>query len=452
MGMNSSGSIAVIGAGPAGLFAAKELSHLGYEVTLFNRDIKPGGLAEYGIYPTKSKLKNGLRRQFFSIISDEKISYFGNITVGKNTDISIDEIRNLGFDAILVTTGAQGTKWLGIPGENLLGSYHAKDLVYYYNQLPPYSNKEFHIGKKVAIIGVGNVMMDISRYLITTKEVEMVTAIARRGPAEIKFSRKELEYVVKNLDMDHFLEEMDRVSPIMTALDQTPLESVQFIRQAFPNAEVTNSDTVFRIKFLASPSRLIGNEKNEIIALELEENTLINKNGKISPVATGSKTILDVDTVIFAIGDSIDTEFGIPFERNEYVKNSNPRYPIDGVSYETFDPKSNKILEDVFLAGWARKTSEGLVGNARKDGVNASQAIHLYLQELQHTSNLETKVINAFIQNKNEKIINKYDLNSLLIEEARLATHRNVENFKFSTNEEMLAVIEHARLLTGNSK
>ena len=452
MGMNSSGSIAVIGAGPAGLFAAKELSHLGYEVTLFNRDIKPGGLAEYGIYPTKSKLKNGLRRQFFSIISDEKISYFGNITVGKNTDISIDEIRNLGFDAILVTTGAQGTKWLGIPGENLLGSYHAKDLVYYYNQLPPYSNKEFHIGKKVAIIGVGNVMMDISRYLITTKEVEMVTAIARRGPAEIKFSRKELEYVVKNLDMDHFLEEMDRVSPIMTALDQTPLESVQFIRQAFPNAEVTNSDTVFRIKFLASPSRLIGNEKNEIIALELEENTLINKNGKISPVATGSKTILDVDTVIFAIGDSIDTEFGIPFERNEYVKNSNPRYPIDGVSYETFDPKSNKILEDVFLAGWARKTSEGLVGNARKDGVNASQAIHLYLQELQHTSNLKTKVINAFIQNKNEKIINKYDLNSLLIEEARLATHRNVENFKFSTNEEMLAVIEHARLLTGNSK
>ncbi len=452
MGMNSSRSIAVIGAGPAGLFAAKELSHLGYEVTLFNRDIKPGGLAEYGIYPTKNKLKNGLRRQFLSIISEESVSYFGNITVGNKADISIDELRNLGFDAILVTTGAQGTKWLGIPGENLLGSYHAKDIVYYYNQLPPYSSKNFHIGKKVAIIGVGNVMMDISRFLITEEKVDMVTAIARRGPAEIKFSRKELEYVVKNLDMDHFLEEMDRVSPIMTALDQTPLESVQFIRQAFPNAEETNSDTVFRMKFLASPSRLIGNDQGEIIALELEENTLINKDGRIRPIATGQRTILDVDTVIFAIGDSVDPEFGIPFEKNEYVKNSNPRYPIEDVSYESFNPKTNHDLDGIFLAGWARKTSEGLVGNARKDGVNAAQAINLYLQSLQNSSKAEPEAIHSFIQNKNEKIINKHDLNSLLIEEARIATHRHLENYKFPTNEEMMAVIEHNRLLSGQSK
>jgi ferredoxin--NADP+ reductase len=450
--MSTSRNIAVIGAGPAGIFASKELSQFGYHVTLFNRDIKPGGLAEYGIYPTKNKLKNGLRRQFFSIIGDENVSYYGNLKVGTEADISIDELRALGFDAFLVTTGAQGTKWLGIPGEDLIGSYHAKDLVYYYNQLPPYSKKEFHIGKKVAIIGVGNVMMDIARYLIMEKKVEMVTAIARRGPAEIKFSRKELEYVVKNLDMDYFLEEMDRVSPIMTKLDQTPLESVQFIRQAFPNAEDTNSDSVFRIKFLASPSRLIGNDQNKITSLEFEENTLVNNNGSIKAVGTGQISTLDVDTVIFAIGDSIDPKFGIPFERNTYVKNKHPRFPIEGTSYESYDPASNEVIKDVFLAGWARVTSDGLVGNARKDGVNAARAVNLYLQSLQAPSKASIENIQNHIQNTNGKIINKFDLNSLLIEEARIASRRNLENFKFSSNEEMLAVIAHNRLLTGQTK
>ena len=252
MSINKSRCIAVIGAGPAGIFAARELAKNDHKVTLLNRDIKPGGLAEYGIYPTKYKIKDGLRKQFYSTIADENISYFGNILVGDNSGISINDLRMLGFDAILVTTGAQGTKWLGLPGEDLIGCYHAKDLVYHYNLLPPFSNHEYKIGKKVAIIGVGNVMMDIARYLITEKDVEMVTAIARRGPAEVKFTRKELEYIVKNLDMDNYLAEIERVSGLMNSLGQNPYESVKFIREAFPNAEETNSDSIFRIKFLAS--------------------------------------------------------------------------------------------------------------------------------------------------------------------------------------------------------
>jgi NADPH-dependent glutamate synthase beta subunit-like oxidoreductase len=130
--------VAVIGAGPAGLFGARELANKGARVLLLNRDIKPGGLAEYGIYPNKYIMKGGLRKQFRQIIDLPNLDYYGNITVGSQGDLSLDDLRALGVQAILVTVGAQGTKWLGLPGEELEGVYHAKDVVYYYNHLPPF--------------------------------------------------------------------------------------------------------------------------------------------------------------------------------------------------------------------------------------------------------------------------------------------------------------------------
>ena len=446
MSINTSRCIAVIGAGPAGIFAAKELANNDHKVTLLNRDIKPGGLAEYGIYPTKHKIKEGLRKQFHSIIANENVSYFGNLVVGEKSEISLRDLRDLGFDAILVTTGAQGTKWLGVPGEDLVGCYHAKDIVYHFNQLPPFSSHEFKIGKKVAIIGVGNVMMDIARYLITEKDVDEVTAIARRGPAEVKFTRKELEYIVKNLDMEDYLAEIDRATPLMNSLGQDPYESVKFIRDAFPNADETNSGSIFRIKFLASPVRILGNDEHGIVALEIEENTLIYENGSIKARGTGRKSMMDVDTVIFAIGDAIDPNFGLPFDRNEFVKNPKPRYPINGISYESFDPVSLTIIEDVFLAGWARKTSDGLVGNARKDGVNAAQAIDMYLQTLENPPSGDIEQIDSFIRTRNKRIVDKFDLNGLLLAENKIAAERGFESFKFASNEEMLNIIENHRI------
>ena len=80
---------------------------------IFNRDIKPGGLAEYGIYPTKLKMKEGLRNQFRQILERKEIEYYGNVLVGENADLSLDEIRSLGFQALLVSVGAQQTKQLG---------------------------------------------------------------------------------------------------------------------------------------------------------------------------------------------------------------------------------------------------------------------------------------------------------------------------------------------------
>ena len=181
--------VAVVGAGPAGLYASKQLASQGAHVVLLNRDIKPGGLAEYGIYPDKLKMKDGLRAQFQQILGMPQVDYYGNLVVGQHGDVTLDDLRAWGFDAMLVTVGAQGTKWLGLPGEDLAGVYHAKNLVYHYNHLPPFSEQAVDIGSRVAVVGAGNVMLDITHWLAAVKHVDEVITMARRRPRLSSTSR-----------------------------------------------------------------------------------------------------------------------------------------------------------------------------------------------------------------------------------------------------------------------
>ena len=428
--------VAVVGAGPAGLFGARELANQGAHVVLFNRDIKPGGLAEYGIYPTKYTMKSGLRKQFRQVISNPNIDYYGNISIGTQGDLSLDDLRNLGFQAILVTAGAQGAKWLGLPGENLEGVYQAKDVVYFYNKLPPNSQQHYRFGARCAIVGAGNVMVDIARYLIRQEKVEEVIAVVRRGPAEVKFDKKEMEYVIANLDQDALDTEINRVQPIMEAVNQDPEAARASILEALPKAYEKVSDTRFRFEFLSSPVQMIG-EKGLLTQLEIEDTTLVLKDGDTKARGTGNKRILDVQTVIFAIGDKVDETFGLPIEWNEFVKNENPLFPVDGLSYEAFDPQAGIPIDGVFVGGWSRKASDGLVGYARKDGINAARAVWGYLQTRQpDASTLET--IRAKIRGLHKPAVTKPDIERLEAEEAEEAQKRGLEEFKYSSNEDML--------------
>ena len=272
--------VAIIGAGPAGLYAAAYLAKQGNPVALFNRDIRLGGLADYGIFHSKHKMKNGLLRQFRSVLDDPKIYYYGFVEVGDDKDISLGDLRQMGFGAIIVAVGAQGTKWLGLPGEHFKGVYHAKELVYHYNLLPPYSDKKYYIGQKVAIIGMGNVSMDIATYMIRDMKVKEVTAIARRGPADVKFTKKELANVVKNLDIAYLDEEIERTRPILDAVGQDPQGAKDYILSALPLAEEPVSGTRYRLRFLAQPKAILGDEAGQVRGLEVEETTLEKKTGQ----------------------------------------------------------------------------------------------------------------------------------------------------------------------------
>ena len=426
--------VAVVGAGPAGLFGARELANQGARVVVFNRDIKPGGLAEYGIYPNKHTMKNGLRKQFRQVLDLPNLDYFGNVSIGEKGDLSLDDLRAFGFQSILVTAGAQGTKWLGLPGEDLVGVYHAKDVVYYYNQLPPNSQKSYRFGNRCAVIGAGNVMLDIAHFLIREKKVDEVIAVVRRGPAEVKFDKKEMEYVIDNLDQAALDAEIERVTPIMQAVYQDPVAARATILEALPKALTKVSDTKFRFEFLASPVQMIGDENGNLTQVEIEDNILVEKDGDTKPRGTGNKRRLDVETVVFAIGDKVDDMFGLPVKWNEFVKSENPRYPIDDTSFET-------PFEDIFVGGWSRKASSGLVGYARKDGTNASKAVWQYLQQTKQPVEADPSPLLEKLKGLGKPIVTKEDIKKLEAIEATEAQKRGLEAFKFGSNEDMLQAI-----------
>lgn len=434
--------VAIIGGGPAGLFAARELAERQVQTVIFNRDIKPGGLAEYGIYPAKLKMKEGLRSQFRKILDRKEIEYYGNVLVGDDADLSLDEIRSMGFQALLVSVGAQQTKRLGIPGEELRGVYHAKDIVYHYNLLPPYSEATYAVGNHVAVIGVGNVMVDVARWLIDEKGVEKVVAIARRGPSEVKFDQKELEEVINCLDIVRLEEELERISPRVLEIGQDPFALLALVNEVESKMPREKCNSNLSLRFLSTPVGILGNEMGQVTGLQVEENRLVlTEDGNSRPVGTGILQTLDVDTVIFAIGDEVDSAMGLPVSYGEFHKSPQPRYPVDGISYEVSDLQKDQIIEDVFLAGWARKPSVGRVGVARKDAANSVQAIMAYLGTLPLSSAPVSLTVRERMVRLGKPVIDKQALQRLDALEREHAADLSVAAFKFATNEEMLQVL-----------
>jgi ferredoxin/flavodoxin---NADP+ reductase len=437
--------VAVIGAGPAGLFAARQLASHGCQVVIFNRDIKPGGLAEYGIYVDKHTLKEGLRVQFRKILTDPVVHYFGNLSVGNDGDFTLDQVRSLGFHAVLVAVGAQAEKRLGLPGEDLARVYYAKNVVYHYNHLPPYSTWDMPVGRKVLIVGAGNVMMDITHWLVDKCRVDQVTAIVRRGPAEVKFDRKELESVVACMDQVEFHAEIERVSPAMRSIGQDPGQSELFYKLALEKAVPHDSGSQLNIHFLAMPHGILGDSTTGVTGLEVEETTLALENNQVKALGTGRLKQIPADTIIFAIGDQIDNRLNLPMEKGKFASNPNPRWPVEGQSFEVFDPQNGLPVDGIFLAGWARQPSTGVVGIAKRDGTNAAEAINKYFDSLQERISLDMDQLLNQIHSRCDHPIDYSAIQSLEAVEQQIARERGLDEYKFDTNDEMLAAINSGK-------
>src|ERR1043166_6654463 len=271
--------VGMVGAGPAGIYASRKLTEAGHRVLLINRDIKPGGLAEYGIFLDKEKMKTGLRKQFQRILSDPKISYLGHVTIGSGKSLTLKDLQDIGFSAIVVFAGSQRTKKLGLPGEDLTSVYHAKDVVYHYNKLPPFSQHHFEIGTKVAIIGMGNVMVDVGNWLLNYKDTAVGTVVARRGPKEKAYDDSEFEVIEKYLDNDDMRREIERIRPDLGPGGQ----NVDEIIQKFVKDTVPPPNQKLRFRYLCSPTRVVANDAGKVAALEVELNKLVVENGRTAP-------------------------------------------------------------------------------------------------------------------------------------------------------------------------
>jgi ferredoxin/flavodoxin---NADP+ reductase len=434
--------VAVVGAGPAGIYGARKLAEAGHRVVLLNRDIKPGGLAEYGIFVDKEKMKTGLRKQFKKILADPKIFYLGHVTIGQSQPVTMEDLKAMEFGAIVVTAGAQGTKKLGIEGEDAVGVYHAKDVVYHYNSLPPFSQRTFEIGRSVAIIGMGNVMVDIANWLLNLKKIDQVIVVARRGPLEKAYDDSEFEYIEAYLDNADMKKEIERIAPQLAAVGQDVDEiTCKFVKQGEP---AEGRRLTFR--YLCSPTKVIANDQNRVAALEAEENEMILQDGKTVAKGTGKTRRIDVDCVIYAIGDQVDAELGLPFSRGVFVTNPE-KLPGDPnpAAYQPYDPQARKTLDSVFVAGWSRNASVGLVGVAKQDAERGMKVVNEYLAGKPGLSagQMEEK-IEALIEMLNKKgarAITKEDVELLESAEQEEARARKTWDFKYLSDDKMLAVI-----------
>ena len=434
--------VAVVGAGPAGIYGTRKLTEAGHRVVLLNRDIKPGGLAEYGIFVDKEKMKTGLRKQFKRILANPNVFYFGHVSVGEDKALTLAELKSMGFGAVVVTAGAQGTKKLGIEGEDCIGVYHAKDVVYHFNSLPPFSERNFEIGRRVAIIGMGNVMVDIANWLLNHKKIDQVVVVARRGPLEKAYDDSEFEVVEPYLDNADMAQEIDRIAPQLTAVGQ----SIDEITQKFVKEGAPAEGRRLTFRYLCSPTKVIANEQGRVAALEAEENEMVLQDGKTVAKGTGVMRRIDVDCVIYAIGDQVDASLGLPFSRGAFVTNPG-KLPGDPnpAAYQPYDPRTKQVLDSIFVAGWSRNASVGLVGVAKQDAERGMKVVNEYLATKEGLSSGEMEArIEALMDDLKKKgvsLVTKEDIELLESAEQEEARARKTWDFKYTSDEKMLEVI-----------
>jgi ferredoxin--NADP+ reductase len=201
-----------------------------------------------------------------------------------------------------------------------------------------------------------------------------------------------------------------------------------------------------RFRFLCSPQAIHADSNGRIDRLTVAENTLFERDGSIACKATDKSADLDVDTMIFAIGDVADPAVGLPYSRDSYVINPDQSDP-KRAAYELFDPQSGKVLDGMYAVGWARKASDGLVGIARHDAEVGAVHVLKYL-ETARESNFGALEVQKFLERKGLQVVTKPDLESLARAEEKQAQRLGALWFKFAEDNAMLSAIESEKAKT----
>jgi ferredoxin--NADP+ reductase len=260
----------------------------------------------------------------------------------------------------------------------------------------------------------------------------------------VKFTKKEMETVAINLDLKALDSEFERTGPIMEAVGQDSGAAKAFILSSLDKAEPKVSDTRFSLDFLASPGRLLGDENGRVRGVEVSDTTLeMREGGGTKAVNLNSMRVIEADTVVFCIGDRVDASMGLPLDKwGEFAKHPKPAYPIGEKSYEAYDPESKQTLEGVFLAGWSREASSGLVGTARKDGNSGAKAVMAFLEKNGNGESGAIEKLESRLTEKTKLVVRESDLKKLEGIELAKATELGLEEFKYSTNDEMLSAMD----------
>lgn len=369
--------VAVVGAGPAGIYAADALlkseaaADPGVSIDLFERLPAPFGLIRYGVAPDHPRIK-GIITALHQVLDKPQIRLFGNVDYPN--DIGLDDLHEF-YDAVIFSTGANADRALDIPGIGLDGSYGAADFVSWYDGHPDVPRTWPLEAEKVAVLGVGNVALDVARILAKTADELLPTEIppnvhaglaankalevhvfGRRGPAQAKFSPMELR------ELDHSPSIEVIVNPEDIDYDDGSIATRRANKQADMVAKTLENwairDTGDRphklfLHFFESPTEVVG-EDGRVTGLRTER-TALDGTGNVD--GTGEFRTWDVQAVYRAVG---------------YLSEELPKLPFD-LDTGTVPHEAGRVMESgehlqsTYVTGWIKRGPVGLIGHTKGD-------------------------------------------------------------------------------------
>jgi ferredoxin--NADP+ reductase len=369
--------VAIIGSGPAAFYAAEHLlgrDDLVVQVDMFERLPTPFGLVRFGVAPDHAKIKN-VTRVYDKIARRPGFRFFGNVEFGVH--LALEDLRRH-YHQVCFATGAETDRRMNVPGEDLKRSHTATEFVAWYNGHPDYREHEFDLSvERVAVVGIGNVAVDVARMLCRTTEelkrtdiadyalealaesrVKEVYVIGRRGPAQAAFTNAEVKELGE-LDGADFA-----LLPQETALDplsreavaqsgEPSLEKKVELLQGFAAAERAGKQRTLTLRFLVSPVELVGNEAGEVVGMKLVKNELFRSDdGSLRPRPSDGFEELPVELVFRSVGYRGVPLPGLPFhEKWGVVPNEGGRVVADG-----------KPLAGLYVTGWIKRGPSGVIG------------------------------------------------------------------------------------------
>ncbi len=457
--MSSSIRIAVVGSGPAGFFVAEQLlgrEGLDVRVDMYERLCAPFGLVRFGVAPDHQKIKS-VTRTFDKVAARPGFRFFGNVEVGKH--VTLDELKAR-YHAVCFATGAQTDRALGIPGEDLGNSHAATEFVAWFNGHPDYRNCRFDLtAERVAVIGVGNVAVDVARILCRTPEelartditdyalealresrVREVCMLGRRGPAQAAFTNPEVrelgEMPGADIEVKPDEVELDPVSRVQVdASDDRSLARKLEILGDFARREPAGKPRRLTIRFLVSPVELLGDEQGRVRAVRLVRNALQdNGRGGVSAVATDVYEELPAELVFRSVGYRGVPIAGLPFDdRSGIVPNDAGR---------VFDPGTGTPISGVYVAGWIKRGPTGVIGTNKPD---AAETVEQILSDLTagllDTPDGDHEAVETWVRSRRSDCITYGDwhrLNGLEVEQGKSSGRPRV---KFVTTEEIIRAL-----------
>jgi ferredoxin--NADP+ reductase len=411
--------VAVVGSGPAGFYAAGALlasEDPSVEVDMIERLPTPWGLVRLGVAPDHPNLK-AVSRAFEKVAKQPGFRFLGNVQVGGVLEHA--DLTQL-YDAVVYAFGAETDRRLGIPGEDLPGSWAATELVAWYNGHPDFQHLEFDLsGERAVVIGNGNVALDVARMLALTREelaptdatdaaieaiartgIREIVVLGRRGPVQASWTPPELlemgELAGADIVVDPSELELDPASEAELT-DASPIvrRNVDYLRD-FAAREPAGKPIRIVLRFRTSPVAILGEEHVE--ALEVVRNELVpDDSGRLRAVPTEDRELIECSLVFRSVGYRGVGIPGVPFdEKSGTIPNREGR---------TVDDASEPI-PGVYCAGWIKRGPTGVIGTNKKD---ATETVELLLEDARagrlHNSGVAAEAVLDLLQERGAEVV-----------------------------------------------